>query len=459
MISFNDIGYKRVSSFTYPKTYSPVNISSLKAEQVSNRDSASWKKAAVIFIQEAVTEYDFIPVIKGWRSLASNDQLLIMNRGAEYQCYDNFGNMISHGSTDQVLKYISGIPSFTDLQPSSYSGNISPIIYYGAPGTGKTYHCQTEILDKYSENNKFFVTFHQSFSYEEFIEGIKPTLIASDSNSDVKYNIEKGIFYKACERAAQIAGYTSLEECIADSKETRAFKFHEAIDNNKTVVLCIDEINRANVASVFGDIISLIEPSKRLGVGALELKAILPYSKKEFGVPANLFIIGTMNTADRSIQLLDSALRRRFRFKEFLPQYNIFNNGTAKEILRSINSRIRAILNKDSQIGHAYLMHAATDADIFSAIVNKIIPLLEEYFYNDISKVRFVLNETRKTKYCFYKRDDEAARAYEYFANDNEIDSGEKDFFSFDENLKNIAEEIVCKKYIQHIIGLDENIE
>lgn len=338
---------------------------------------------------------------------------------------------------------------------SKYEGDITPVIYYGAPGTGKTRYVQEEIYAKYSDSNREFTTFHQSYSYEDFVEGLKPIL--DESSKDVKYHIEPGVFYNACEKAAMLAGYDSLEDCIEDSNEGRADKFYAAILANKTVLLCIDEINRGNVASIFGDLISLIEPSKRLGAGAYEMIATLPYSKTKFGVPSNLFIVGTMNTADRSIQLLDSALRRRFRFYEMTPDYTVFKikDGDASNVLKRINARIRCILNKDNQIGHSYLMNATTSKEIIVAIISKIIPLLEEYFYNDIRKVKFVLNEDDKTKYPFYIVDEEARDAYQSYITIEDLDEEDKSFYAIDKSILDYSEE-QCNKYLKHLLGESE---
>ena len=297
-------------------------------------------------------------------------------------------------------------------------------------------------------------TFHQSLSYEDFVEGIKPEIKKSDDNSDIRYIIEKGIFYMACEKAAELAGYSSLAECISDDIYSRKEKLDKAIADKKVVLLCIDEINRGNVAAIFGELITLIEESKRLGRED-ETTATLPYSKKSFGVPSNLRIVGTMNTADRSIQLLDSALRRRFKFVELLPSYTVpYKNDKAITILKRINARVRCLLNKDNQIGHSYLMHAETEKDIFFAVTNKIIPLLEEYFYNDIPKVRFVLNENDDTTYPFYIEDVEAKEAYALFLNESDIDAEEKNFYVLSVNATTNED---YSHYLKHILGEPED--
>ncbi len=327
---------------------------------------------------------------------------------------------------------------------------LDNLILYGPPGTGKTYKMQHDYIDKFAKEDRFITTFHQSFSYEEFVEGLKPVLAektAGETSSDVKYKIEKGIFYKACERAAEIAGFTSLQDCISDSD--RKARMDDAVKNNKVVLLCIDEINRANVSAVFGDLISLIEPSKRIGAKN-EMIVQLPYSKDTFAVPANLMIVGTMNTADRSIQLLDSALRRRFRFEEFLPDYDVIQNETVKPILKAINARIRCLLDKDHQIGHSYFIDAKSALDIFNAIKDCVIPLLEEYFYNDTQKIRQVLNENGDSEVNFYIPDIDAQEALEKMQNDYDDD---KEFYMLNPKLDTVNNDSSAQDFLSHIIN------
>ena len=340
------------------------------------------------------------------------------------------------------------------------------VIFYGPPGTGKTYTtakraveiCKTEsekeltdyseIMERYNElkkkNRIEFITFHQSYGYEEFIEGIKPVISNEDDESedesennkesktnikienDVKYEIVDGIFKKFCDEARK-----------AQDKE------------NNEYVLIIDEINRGNISKIFGELITLIETTKRAGKEEC-ISTKLPYSKEEFTVPDNVYIIGTMNTADRSIALMDTALRRRFKFEEMLPNYDLLKDIFVEDegvkvnigaMLKTINERIEYLYDREHTIGHAVFLELKENNNIdkLENIFKKsVIPLLQEYFYEDYEKIRLILGDNAKDEdeqFIFT----ESIKPKDVFEGDiGDIDIPEKKYIIKYENFRNI---------------------
>lgn len=277
-------------------------------------------------------------------------------------------------------------------------------ILYGPPGTGKTYKTyeiavqiadpdfgskeRKDVMERYKvlkdANRIEFITFHQSYSYEEFFEGLRPEL----GTEELKYKIKDGIL-----------------KMIA--KEAEA-------EPAKNYVLIIDEINRANISKVFGEAVTLLESDKRLK-RENETVIYLPYSKQAFGIPDNLYIIGTMNTADRSIALMDIALRRRFKFLEMMPESFLIeqhlnqkglNNDfikLLKVVLDKLNRRILLLLDRDHQIGHSYFLKIEKEEDLLDIWNEEIVPLVQEYFYNDWERLKQLLTSPSDDSITFIK--------------------------------------------------------
>jgi len=358
-----------------PKTY---RIYSRLKQDIEDEDK--WKEAIDWQIKTMIKFLEVFP--KYVKKLEKTHKILEINMDTE----NNINNVV---------------------KPTMRSANK---ILYGPPGTGKTYQLKTE-AEKYDE--VAMVTFHQSYGYEDFVEGLKAKL---DNETDqVYYEVENGIFKDICEKAEE--------------------------NSDKNYAIFIDEINRGNISKIFGELITLIESSKRMGASD-EIKVNLPYSKKEFGVPQNLSIIGTMNTADRSIAVLDTALRRRFVFEEMMPRYSDLKTDidgiNLQDLLKAINDRIEFLYDRDHTIGHAYFIDCKSFEELQDLFKNRIIPLLQEYFYDDWQKINLIFNDNGfiKTK---------STKTKELFSNCKDFEEIEedKDIFYFDKDAIGAKEEYV----------------
>jgi hypothetical protein len=334
----------------------------------------------------------------------------------------------------------------TDGTPTPPSSKASPCntILFGPPGTGKTYlssllalqimgipleeldriALKTRFSELQSARRIFFSTFHQNMAYEDFIEGIKP-VVPEEDDGFLRYEVQDGLFMKACVEATFnyiqrnalimtdkehdnqpnpdiVISYEDKRKLVKDYWAGKEYHLPER-DLSEPYVFIIDEINRGNVAQIFGELITLLEDDKRMGRPEM-LFAELPYSKQSFAIPPNLFIVGTMNTADRSVEALDTALRRRFSFMEMSPEPQLLRTaGKAPggriadidlaDLLSIINRRIEKLLDRDHLVGHSFFLPLASMSELKDAFRSKIIPLLQEYFYGDIGKIGLVLGE------------------------------------------------------------------
>jgi len=302
-----------------------------------------------------------------------------LNEDTEEGCATNMNknnNYIEENNTDEAQTKQKNLPVLPRRTRKKFELNS---ILYGAPGTGKTYATakyalaiaedhdladysetpRNEIMEKYNalvkDEQVVFTTFHQNYGYEDFIQGIRPDV----TTSEMRFKTVDGVFKQIAEKAMSTP--------------------------QKDFVIIIDEINRANISKVFGELITLIEDDKRWGEENA-VSVTLP-SGEIFAVPNNLYIVGTMNSADKSISLIDTALRRRFEFVEFVPDLTLISDAKLKKVLKKLNDGISKELNStDLLVGHSYFINKNAD-DICKIMNRSIIPLLYEYFFDNKNKV------------------------------------------------------------------------
>jgi len=282
-----------------------------------------------------------------------------------------------------------------------------------------------EKYEEYFEQGRIkFITFHPAYSYEEFIDGITvETGKEGKPAKELQYKLKPGIFKNMCKEALGAAIYPT-SEVISEKSWGEVYEdYCEDKDNigfeeAPKYVLIIDEINRGDMAKIFGELITLLEADKRLGAEN-ELIVTLPTSGDKFGVPPNIYIIATMNTADRSIALIDVALRRRFGFIEMNPDFEVLQDehidknkdkfeknvrellNKSKDAILKINARIcsEVSIGRDKQIGHSFLFKVYTKNDLLLVWRYEILPLLEEYCYGDYTKINSILFKKEDTKW------------------------------------------------------------
>jgi len=350
-----------------------------------------WKNIILCALRQGITEgYLFkvngigdIPVTDHYYKISSSQAEILLK-------YYNYSGDLTF--LDWVIAYLNNLKLLDEIDSSGdikkFKLNEKAIkLVHDLEITAKSQISQRQKEVLYfnlliSEKKIAFITFHQSFSYEEFIEGIRPRIIETEENrKEISYEIEGGIF-----------------------KEIVQFATNTPDEN---FVLIVDEINRGNISKILGELITLIEPSRRIGEDE-ELKIKLAYSGSSmlpnnlFGVPPNLYIIGTMNTADRSIALIDTALRRRFSFKEYRPDANheLISNDVdgidVRQLLRKINHRIEMLKDRDHLIGHTYFLNIQALDELCLVFKDNILPLLQEYFYDEWEKIQLVLGDNDK---------------------------------------------------------------
>lgn len=311
-----------------------------------------------------------------------------------------------HSIDDECSKIL---PKFKDKIMETLR-QYGQVILYGPPGTGKTFIAQC--IARYGGFKEWeMIVFHQSYSYEDFVEGFRPQ---ASSNNTLQYVIEDGVFKQLSIKALydliyndknkpanNVESYSDMKQKVLEHLNNKGKHIVKDNENVPKYLLIIDEINRGNISGIFGELITLLEKDKRIGEKNSTIVK-LPYSKEPFGIPSNLYIIGTMNTADRSIAFLDWALRRRFGFIEVYVQPELLEGYKVKldnieiplgKLLEELNDRLRKHnLSRDQLIGHTYLMNIENPEQLYVRMYTQIIPLIMEYLYDNEEALREVLD-------------------------------------------------------------------
>lgn len=389
----------RYAFYMHDTTYSPyITYLGIRKSKGRNTNYPQFLQTIQLLAQKVSTDKELKEMIE--KAIGGLEQSDLMTAQTILWCVQNYWNDIlgiENMSKENKSKDLSGneskgMVSEEIKRAAQLLENSGQIVLQGAPGCGKTYittelavylcdgsvpSTREQLKKRYkelqAEGRISFTTFHQSLDYEEFVEGLKPDT-DSLNDKDMRFVVKPGIFKRICMAAS-----------AADGNNT-----------NKPYVLIIDEINRANVSKVLGELITLLEKSKRLG-GDDEFTVTLPYSGELFGVPDNLYIISTMNTADRSLGYIDYAVRRRFAFMTLESQSDVIrdyyhNEGELMEeeisLFTSVRDLIKDNLNsdfdlKDIMIGHSYFLAKSGDEYKLN-LEYKIRPLLEEYLRDGI---------------------------------------------------------------------------
>jgi 5-methylcytosine-specific restriction protein B len=413
------------------KTYNTINmaldicgvdLSGLTREEVKERYNEKVKSGQIVFttFHQSMSYEDFIEGIKPLEPEEEGGQVIykVVDGIFKKACIEaafNYAKEYLSAQTENQLDFSLTYDQFVEqIQEELTLENSENKVALRTKSGGKVFvdniTSQGNILVKHMDGARTYTVskarlskLQKAISDLDEVNNINDTFreIIGGSNASAYWAVLNAIRDRVKNHGTHDKELTQKVYLWEDKKEVvntldlEVFKGKKA----KPVVIIIDEINRGNIASIFGDLITLLEPDKRLGQTE-ELSSYLPYSKERFGVPPNVYVIGTMNTADRSVEALDTALRRRFSFQEIMPDPEKLRGKTIgpidlEQLLTVINQRIELLVDRDHTIGHSYFMNIKQDSlvDVASVFNDKILPLLQEYFYGDFGKIGLVLGK------------------------------------------------------------------